>query len=76
MQTRDFATTFVVDQTPDEVFAAINNVRGWWLGDIEGSTNQLGDEFTLQQASVQRRRPGPDQRGTRCGVPDLPIGSG
>ncbi len=45
MGEKDFTTTILVDQTPTEVFNAINNVRGWWQGEIEGSTNKLNDEF-------------------------------
>jgi hypothetical protein len=31
----------MVDQTPEEVFNAINNPRGWWSEEIEGNTNKL-----------------------------------
>jgi hypothetical protein len=47
-----FATTFTVDQTPEEAFAAINNVRGWWSGDIDGSTDKLNDEFTYRYEDI------------------------
>ncbi len=48
MNDQNYTTAFTVDQSPDEAFAAINNVRGWWAGEIEGSTGKLGDEFTYQ----------------------------
>jgi len=42
---KDFTTTILADKTPKEIFDAINNVRGWWQGTIEGSTDKLHDEF-------------------------------
>jgi hypothetical protein len=52
MSVQNFTTTFTVDQTPEEAFAAINNVRGWWSGEIDGGTAKLGDEFTYQYQDV------------------------
>src|ERR1700678_167716 len=52
MKTLDFATTILVDQTPTEVFNAINNVRGWWSGEIEGETDKPGAEFTYEVPGV------------------------
>ena len=48
----DFTATFTVDQTPEEVFAAVNNVRGWWSGNIEGETNAIDAEFTYRYQDV------------------------
>jgi hypothetical protein len=50
----DFSTTFTVGQSPEEVFAAINDVRGWWTGDIGGSAGSVGDEFTYRYEDVHR----------------------
>jgi hypothetical protein len=52
MTTSDFTTTLSVDQTPKEAFNAINNVRGWWSEEIEGSTDKLNDEFTYHYEDV------------------------
>src|SRR5260370_41340894 len=54
MNLRDFTTTFCVDQTSEEAFYAINNPRGWWSENIEGSTAKLGDEWTYRNEDVHR----------------------
>ncbi|TDO50780.1 short-subunit dehydrogenase [Kribbella sp. VKM Ac-2527] len=46
--------TFTVDRTPDEVFAAINDVRSWWTGEIDGVTDQLGAQFTYRYENLHR----------------------
>lgn len=52
MNNQDFTTTISVDQTPEEAFNAINNVRGWWSENIEGSTDKLGAEWTFRYKDV------------------------
>lgn len=54
MTTSDFNTSFLVDQTPAEVFNAVNNVRGWWSERIDGGTNKLNDEFTYQRWDLHK----------------------
>ena len=54
MTTSDFTTTILVEQTPEEVFNAITNVRGWWSEEIEGDTEKLNDEFTYHYEDVHR----------------------
>mgnify|MGYP001282617758 CR=1 FL=1 len=52
MNNQNLTFTISVDQTPEEAFAAINNVRGWWSGNIEGRTDKLGEEFTYRYEDV------------------------
>ena len=56
MTIQRFTTTFSVDQTLKQVFAAITAVRGWWSGDIEGGTAKFGDEFTYRYQDIHYSR--------------------
>ncbi|MBD0332349.1 MAG: SRPBCC domain-containing protein [Chitinophagaceae bacterium] len=52
MKNGNYTKTYLVDKSPNEVFNALTNVRGWWSGlyseEIEGSSNKLDDEFTFR----------------------------
>jgi hypothetical protein len=52
MTATDFTTIITVDNSPKEVFNAVNNVRGWWQGEIEGGTDKLNDEFIYRMEDV------------------------
>lgn len=54
MDNQDFTTILLVDQTPEEVFNAINNVRAWWSEEIEGSTDKVNDVFTYHYEDIHR----------------------
>jgi hypothetical protein len=56
MSSPDFATTFLVDKTPKQVFDAITNVRGWWSEEIEGGTDHQRDVFSYRYKDTHRSR--------------------
>jgi len=68
MTNQSFSTAFLVEQSPEEAFAAIANVRGWWSGQIEGATDEPGAEFTYRYADVHYSK----QRITEF-VPDKKV---
>jgi hypothetical protein len=54
LSAQNYNTSFTVDQSPEEVFNAINNVGGWWSEAIEGRTDKLGAEFAYYYQDVHR----------------------
>ena len=54
MSDQNYTTSFAVDEFPEEVFSAINNVRGWWSQAIEGDTDKLGAVFYYHYQDVHR----------------------
>ncbi len=54
MAGQSFTVAFSVDASPREVFDAVNDVRGWWSGEIEGRTDQLGAVFTYSYKTLHR----------------------
>jgi len=52
MTAKDFTSAIMVAQTPMEVYNAINNVRGWWSENIEGSTDELNSVFRYHYKDV------------------------
>ncbi|MER9431007.1 antibiotic biosynthesis monooxygenase [Mesorhizobium sp. M0408] len=50
----DYTTSFVVKQSPEEVFAAVVNPRAWWSEDIDGDTNKLGAIFYYHFKDIHR----------------------
>lgn len=52
MTIQSFHCSFTVPQPPEEVFAAVVDPRKWWTGDIEGSADGVGDEFSYRYADM------------------------
>ncbi|RYY60383.1 MAG: SRPBCC domain-containing protein [Chitinophagaceae bacterium] len=56
MDTNNFNYVMEVDQTPSQVFNAVNNVKAWWLEDFRGSSARVGDEFEVRYGDVHYSR--------------------
>jgi hypothetical protein len=56
MKTPDFTTTILVDQTPNQVYDAINNPRGWWSEEIEGRTDKPDEVFDYHFQDIHKCR--------------------
>ena len=55
-QDQNYTASFLVDQSPREVFNAVTNARGWWSEEIKGSTDSLNDIFLYHYQDVHRAR--------------------
>src|SRR5690349_15513751 len=52
MKNNSLTLSFSVDESPEKVFDAITNVRGWWSEEIRGGTARVNDEFDYQYQDV------------------------
>lgn len=52
MKNQDYAVTIQVDKSPQVAFHYINQVSAWWTENLEGSSSNLNDEFTVTFGEV------------------------
>jgi hypothetical protein len=48
----NYTTSILVNQSQAEIYEAVNNVRGWWQGEIKGNTDNLNEVFSYQMTDV------------------------
>ncbi|WP_018626365.1 SRPBCC family protein [Niabella aurantiaca] len=56
MKDPNFTVSIITDKTPEEVFHAVGNIRGWWTENVEGKTLQEGDIFEVRFGDVHYSR--------------------
>ena len=52
MENQDHTVSIVVDATAEEAFNSINSVSQWWTENLEGSSQELNDEFIVRFGDV------------------------
>ncbi|WP_417308441.1 SRPBCC domain-containing protein [Devosia sp.] len=53
---KDFSCGFVTEQSPETIYAATLDVRGWWSRNIEGPTDVEGAEWTYHNEPIHMSR--------------------
>jgi Activator of Hsp90 ATPase homolog 1-like protein len=56
MSENSWTTEVFVPNSPEQVFDAVTNVRGWWNEELDGATCDVGDEFTFTDHGSLRCR--------------------
>lgn len=51
---QDFTTVISVEQSPEEVFKAVTDVRAWWSEEIDGGTENVDDVFDYRYEDAHR----------------------
>jgi uncharacterized protein YndB with AHSA1/START domain len=52
MSRQSYTTTFTVDRTPQEVYAAAVDPRAWWSRTITGVTDRVGEDFVFEVEGI------------------------
>jgi Activator of Hsp90 ATPase homolog 1-like protein len=52
MNNQDYTVAILVKQKPEEAFNAINNATSWWTENLEGTSQNPGDEFSVRFGDV------------------------
>ena len=53
---RDFHKSFSTDSSPEKAFGAIKLVAQWWTPNLEGNSENAGDEFSVRFGDVHYSR--------------------
>jgi len=51
-ESKNYTSTFMVEQSPETAFNAIKNFRAWWSEEIEGNTDKLNETFFYHYKDV------------------------
>jgi hypothetical protein len=54
MTKQDYTAFITVNASVQETFEKINSVTKWWTDDLEGNSQKLNDEFTVQFGDIQK----------------------
>ncbi len=56
MKNQDLTISLLVNKSPAEAYAAINNVRGWWSEKIAEPTDEVGKEWVYRYKDIHYRK--------------------